>query len=258
MSLFSPFSILNLDSYTSIQGATLTTDEGLSNLVNSILPDYVVSDHPTFVSFVKAYFEFLSQEGNARFAATTLERNADIDQSLDSFIDYFKDQYLKDFPKILESDVNDRFLVKKIKNYYEEKGNPRSLDLLFRILFGVSSEVEFPRDKILVLSDAVADVRPKIVLTNYQGIVEYSKDESYNIKQTVLEDPTTGQRASAFLDDVRSLNANGTNFIHADLLDVQGNFSTNVSVQIFGATGDTNRENIVPLFSDLVIENGGT
>ena len=258
MSLFSPFSILTLDSYTSIQGATLTTDEGLSNLVNSILPDYVVSDHPTFVSFVKAYFEFLSQEGNARFAATTLERNADIDQSLDSFIDYFKDQYLKDFPKILESDVNDRFLVKKIKNYYEEKGNPRSLDLLFRILFGVSSEVEFPRDKILVLSDAVADVRPKIVLTNYQGIVEYSKDESYNIKQTVLEDPTTGQRASAFLDDVRSLNANGTNFIHADLLDVQGNFSTNVSVQIFGATGDTNRENIVPLFSDLVIENGGT
>ena len=67
MSLFSPFSILNIDNYTSVQGATLSTDEGLSNLVTSILPDYVVSDHPTFVSFVKAYFEFLGQQGQLTF-----------------------------------------------------------------------------------------------------------------------------------------------------------------------------------------------
>ena len=69
MSLFSPFSILNIDNYTSVQGATLSTDEELSNLVTSILL-ITVADHPTFVSFVKAYFEFLGQRGNSRFAAT--------------------------------------------------------------------------------------------------------------------------------------------------------------------------------------------
>lgn len=258
MSLFSPFSILNIDSFKPVDGATLSVDEGLSNLVTSILPDYVVSDHPTFVAFVKAYFEFLEKEGNSRFAAATLEKNVDVDQTLDSFIDFFKQQYLHEFPKNLESGIDDRFLIKKIKGYYQEKGNPRSLDLLFRILFGVSSDVEFPREKILSLSDAKADTRPKIVLTNYQGIKNFVKNESYQIKQSVLEDPTTGLRASAFLDDVRVVNTNGTDFVHADLVEVQGVFSPSVPVQIFGSTGDAKFENIVPLFSDIIVEGGGS
>ena len=257
MSLFSPFSILNLDTYDSVKGATLSTDEGLSNLLSSLVPDFVLSDHPTFVAFLKAYFEFLEQQGNSRFAATTLERNVDIDQTLESFVTYFKDQYLHEFPKTLESGIDDRYIVKKIKNYYEEKGNPRSLDLLFNILFGLSADVELPREKILVLSDAVVDQRPKIVLSNYQGIQSFSSDESYQIRQTVLEDPTSSLRASAFLDDVRSINWNGTNFIHADLVKVRGSFSTTVPVQIFGATGDREFENVIPVFSDLIITNGG-
>ena len=257
MSLFSPFSILNLDSYSAVKGATLSTDEGLSNLLSSLVPDFVLSDHPTFVAFLKAYFEFIEQEGNSRFAATTLEKNVDVDQTLDQFISYFKDQYLHEFPKNLESSTDDRFLVKKIKNYYQEKGNPRSLDLLFRILFGIPADVELPREKILVLSDAVVDQRPKIVLTNFQGIASFTNDESYQIKQTVLEDSSTGLRASAFLDDVKVLDYNGTNFIYADLVEVQGTFSTDVPVQILGTSIDKEFEQIVPIFSEVLITGGG-
>ena len=147
MSLFSPFSILNIDNYTSVQGLHYQLDEGLSNLVTSILPDYVVSDHPAFVSFVKAYFEFLGQQGNSRFAATTLETNVDIDKTLENFVSYFRDQYLHEFPKNLESGVDDRFLVKKIRHYYEEKGNPRSLDLLFRFYLAYLLRLSFPEIK---------------------------------------------------------------------------------------------------------------
>ena len=195
MSLFSPFSILNIDNYSAVQGSTLSTDEGLSNLVSSILPEFVVSDHPTFVSFIKAYFEFLDQKGNSRFAATTIEKNVDVDQTLDSFVTFFREQYLSNFPEKFESGINERFIVKSIKDYYQEKGNPRSLDLLFRILFGTSSDTEFPREKILTLSDAQADTRPKIILTNFQGIENFSEDESYQIKQTIKDDPTTGFRS---------------------------------------------------------------
>ena len=180
-----------------------------------------------------------------------------MDQTLDQFISYFKDQYLHEFPKNLESSTDDRFLVKKIKNYYQEKGNPRSLDLLFRILFGIPADVELPREKILVLSDAVVDQRPKIVLTNFQGIASFTNDESYQIKQTVLEDSSTGLRASAFLDDVKVLDYNGTNFIYADLVEVQGTFSTDVPVQILGTSIDKEFEQIVPIFSEVLITGGG-
>ena len=128
---------MNIDKYVAVQGATLSTDEGLSNLVTSLLPDYVVSDHPKFVAFIQAYFEFLEQQGNSRFAAATIDKNIDVDQTLESFIKFFKDQYLTEFPTILESGIDDKFLVKNIKDYYQEKGNPRSLDLLFRILFNL-------------------------------------------------------------------------------------------------------------------------
>ena len=131
MSLFSPFSILNIDNYSGVSGASFSTDEGLSNLVTTLLPDYVNSDHPTFVAFVKAYFEFLDQKGNSRFAANTIEKNTDVDQTLDEFVRYFRKQYLHEFPELLESGVDNRFIVKKIKDYYSEKGSPRSLDLLF-------------------------------------------------------------------------------------------------------------------------------
>ncbi len=198
MSLFSPFSILNIDNYSGVSGASFSTDEGLSNLVTTLLPDYVNSGHPTFVAFVKAYFEFLDQKGNSRFAANTIEKNTDVDQTLDEFVRYFRKQYLHEFPELLESGIDNRFIVKKIKDYYPEKGSPRSLDLLFRILFNIPADTDFPRDKILSLSDAEADTRPTIVFTNFQGIENFSADESYQIKQTVREDPTTGFRASAF------------------------------------------------------------
>jgi len=241
-----------------VQGATLSTDEGLSNLVTSLLPDYVVSDHPRFVAFIEAYFEFLEQEGNSRFAAATIDKNIDVDQTLESFIKFFKDQYLTEFPTILESGIDDKFLVKNIKDYYQEKGNPRSLDLLFRILFNLPADVEFPRDKILSLSDADVDNRPQIIFSNYTGVSTFAESESYQIKQTINEDPTTGVRATAFLDDVKVINFEGTNFVHADLLKVQGNFAIDVPVQVFGSTGDSSFEKVIPVFKRLKINDGGS
>ena len=135
-----------------------------------------------------------------------------------------------------------------MRHYYEEKGNPRSLDLLFRVLFGVSAEVEFPEIKSFSLfSDAKADTRPKIVLSNYQGISSFSANESYEIKQTVRNDPTTGFRASAFLDSMRVVNNNGTNFIHADLVQVK-ELIFDVDLQISDSGGTTKFENVIPSF----------
>jgi hypothetical protein len=39
--------------------------EGISNLVNSQFPAFISQDHPTFVSFIEAYYEWMEEEGNA-------------------------------------------------------------------------------------------------------------------------------------------------------------------------------------------------
>jgi len=258
MSLFSPFQLQNLDAYQAVQGATLSTDEGISNLVTSILPDYVVSDHPTFVAFLKAYFEYLEQDGNARFAASTIDKNIDVDQTLSEFLQYFKKQYLSSFPVQLESGMGERFILKKIKDYYQEKGSPRSIDLLFRILFGVSAEVELPREKLFVLSESDVDTRPEITLSNLKGIENTFDSESYSIKQRVTKDPTSPVRASAFLDQMRVVHRAGRNFIVADLLDLDGSFDYNLPVQIYDSAGNFHVEQIIPVFTKIVVPVGGT
>ena len=258
MSLFSPFHLQNLDAYQAVQGATLSTDEGISNLVTSILPDYVVSDHPTFVAFLKAYFEYLEQDGNARFAASTIDKNIDVDQTLSEFLQYFKKQYLSSFPVQLESGMDERFILKKIKDYYQEKGSPRSIDLLFRILFGVSAEVELPREKLFVLSESDVDTRPEITLSNLKGIENTFDSESYSIKQRVTKDPTSPVRASAFLDQMRVIHRAGRNFIVADLLDLDGSFDYNLPVQIYDSAGNFHIEQIIPVFTKIVVPVGGT
>ena len=257
MSLFSPFQLQNLDAYQAVQGATLSTDEGISNLVTSILPDYVVSDHPTFVAFLKAYFEYLEQDGNARFAASTIDKNIDVDQTLSEFLQYFKKQYLSSFPVQLESGMDERFILKKIKDYYQEKGSPRSIDLLFRILFGVSAEVELPREKLFVLSESDVDTRPEITLSNLKGIENTFDSESYSIKQRVTKDPTSPVRASAFLDQMRVVQRAGRNFIIADLLDLDGSFDYNLPVQIYDSAGNFHVEQIIPVFTKIDIPVGG-
>ena len=78
------------------------------------------------------------------------------------------------------------------------------------------------------------------------------------LNKPARNDPTTGFRASAFLDDVRVVNNNGTNFIHADLIQVKGSFATDVDLQISDSGGTTKFENVIPLFSEIIISNGGS
>ena len=64
-------------------------DNRFSTLLSQVLPDYVVSDHPVFVEFLRAYLEYTEQFGNARGEAVRLETYTDIDQTLDSFVEHF-------------------------------------------------------------------------------------------------------------------------------------------------------------------------
>ena len=58
-----------------------TVDERVSTQMKSLLPDFVTGDHPTFSAFVQAYFEWMEQEGNPRYASVKHLSNRDIDDT---------------------------------------------------------------------------------------------------------------------------------------------------------------------------------
>ena len=52
----------------------MATNNKISTVVSNQLPDFIKSDHPTFIAFVKAYYEYLEQSNTTLAFGKTVER----------------------------------------------------------------------------------------------------------------------------------------------------------------------------------------
>jgi hypothetical protein len=78
---------------------------------------------------------------------------ADVDNTVYSFLDKFKDSLLESLPESIADEVSTRKLIKHIKDLYEAKGTEDGHRLFFRILFDEESTFIYPRDNMLRVSD---------------------------------------------------------------------------------------------------------
>ena len=140
--------------------------ESLSHLIANQLPDFVKGEYPQFVLFLKKYYEFLDQENQVNNFLLNYEKNFDINRTLDTFLPKFRDQYLQNFP--VTAQLDERRLIKFIKQFYEAKGSEKALELLFRILYNETIEIFYPSEQILRASDGIwiEDVTLKLTIDN--------------------------------------------------------------------------------------------
>lgn len=130
----------------------MATDFKTSNLVESQLPSYLLDEGPNLVAFVKAYYEWLEQNGNATDALKNLIVNQDPDTTdLNKFFEYFKREVMSEFP--INVLANKRTLIKKIKDLYRAKGTTEAHRLLFRLIFNEEIDFFYPQESILRTSD---------------------------------------------------------------------------------------------------------
>ena len=186
-------------------GATgpLSIDERFSILAEQFLPDFVVNDHPTFVAFMKAFLEFTEQKGNPRAEAVRINTYKDFDQTLNSFEKHFRETYLQNFPKKFSSTVNEDLAIKRVKDYYKNKGNSESVEFLFRLLYDKEADVEYLRDKIFRLSDSdysnsisiyTSLSNPRSKLKDFIGARIYQRKNEFDGKSPI--------NASADIDNI--------------------------------------------------------
>jgi hypothetical protein len=69
-SMLLPFQVFVPDTLGDL--GPISVDERFSTLVSTLMPQYVQNDHQKFVTFIKAYFEFLEIHGNPRAEAVRL------------------------------------------------------------------------------------------------------------------------------------------------------------------------------------------
>jgi hypothetical protein len=123
----------------------------ISSQIETQLPGFIREEGPQFVAFMKAYFEYMEQSGKAINAARAIRDNQDIDRTIDSFVEYFRKQFMINIPKDVLA--NKRLLTKHIREFYRTRGSQESYRFLFRALFGQEIDFYYPGDDILRASD---------------------------------------------------------------------------------------------------------
>ena len=192
----------------------MAIEKTISPYIASQLPRIYREEGPMFVSFLKAYYEFLEQSNGVLSESRNLLEYRDIDTTLPEFVKYFKDKYMVGVPDNLMGDS--RTLQKHIKEIYGSKGTVRGLELVFRLLADQAIEVYYPGDDILKPSDGVW-IKPTYL------------EVSVNPANVLLiGEQVTGREsgATAIVEDfqLRYINRRQINVLY--LSNVRGNFKT--------------------------------
>lgn len=140
----------------------------LAYLIANQVPDYIRDEFPQFVLFLEKYYEFLDQDGEVNSVLLNASSFSDINKTLEQFLPSFREQYLQMFPT--NSLVDDRRLIKFIRDFYEGKGSEESIKFIFRTFFDADVDIIYPSQYILKASDGIWVNRTKMRITTDETI----------------------------------------------------------------------------------------
>lgn len=127
----------------------MATNNKISNIISSISPFFVRNDHPKFIQFLEAYYEFLEQNENVIDSIKNIKDYRDIDLTLDKFEEHLHSEFLKLIPENVQTDK--ALLIKHIKDFYRARGTEKSVKFLLNILFGGEQDAELYYPKLDIL-----------------------------------------------------------------------------------------------------------
>lgn len=197
----------------------------ISDVVAENLPDFVVQDHPVFVTFVEEYYKWLESQDNSYFAPMSLLGTVDIDQTTDDFVKYFKNQVFKGFPDNYTSVKGDaldlRSVLKRVRSFYLAKGSESSIRFLMRALFDVYSEVYIPSTDILNASGGIW-IQPTVV-----RCIDGDPETNRTLRNTrvLFINSDSVEQGSATITDLKQFKKDGTPILELDLSSVIGTVS---------------------------------
>ena len=232
----------------------------ISPFIEDQFPSFMKEDYKKLILFIKAYYEWLEQPDNSGYILQNLNTIKDIDSNGEEFFKHFKNTYLESFPDILIANSNGEFpnrttLLKKIRDFYGNKGTENSYKFLFRLLYNSELEIYTPKEDILKVS-AGEWYEPKSIKTtssNGQRIFSASRGEIVQYET----DSSNVIIASAFIDSIVQYVEAGALLTEFFITNISGTFLPNRSVSII--QGDiTFQEFTYSVLGEFFIQTAGT
>lgn len=198
----------------------MALDAKLSTLVENQFPAFYKEEGPKFLSFVKAYYQYLETTGKQQDIQRNLQDYKDIDKTLDEYLQYFRSELMPEIPDDALADK--RLLAKRIKDLYTSKGTIDSYKLLFKILYDEDVEINFPADQMLKVSDG--DFR----IDRY--LITHHDPRAYTFIGKTIKG--TDSQAEGLVEDVKRLVAKNRDIDQILLSNVKGSFNHLEAIQL--------------------------
>lgn len=241
-----------------------TRRTGASKIFKQAIPKFILDEYPLFVEFVEAYYEWLDQNRNPVEFLQNGQKYFDIDTTLDEFVDHFKKTYLDGFPKNIQIHQNavldERNLIKKIRDFYKIKGNQKSIELLFHIISDSETIVEYPREYMFTLSSGnYKDYHQIYLLKDYLNISNGFDIESLKGNQIKQYEGLTVLIASATIEEIHEITRNGKEYYVLSVSYPTGTFiQSDFSPIQIEQNGTVYSHYSVPLVSKINILSSGS
>ena len=203
-------------------------EDFISPLIEHQFPSVYRDEGPLLVLFTKAYYEYLEQSDKDLFNARKMFERNDIDQSVDSFLEHFRKEFLHNFPKTIDQGIP--FTIKHVMDVYRSKGTPRAIELFLRLVYGIDSTIYVPGQHLFTASEADF-YEPKYIEVTfpYDKDSEFSDFQGKDITGTI-----TG--ATATVDSCLKTTASGKITYVMFLANVVGTFKREELVEYVGGT----------------------
>jgi hypothetical protein len=172
----------------------------LSALASAWVPEFVREQGPNFVAFIEAWIAWMEEDRGIVDAHLHAMDWKDIDRSLESFVEFFHNEFMPSIPRQVL--VDRRLLIKHIRSFYRAKGSQKAYRLLFRILFDEEIEFYYPGRDILRASGARWVIDRSVTITPYDLEFDFSTLENAAVMGSV-------SGATALVESVRWQIVNG-------------------------------------------------
>lgn len=175
-------------------------------------PSVFREEGPSFVEFVRSFYEWMDTEGPGA-KTRILPEYDDVDSTPDDAVSHFVKKYLHGLPS--ERFADKRFVIKHVLDVYRSKGSVEGLKLLFRLVFGETPDVYVPSRDVIKPSDGVY-----IVPTYFE--VSYSP---YNPSYARSYVTGSSSGATAIVEDFVTYRVRGREVYIMYISNIVGDFS---------------------------------
>ena len=233
-----------VQSFDTNQSLYITSNSGF------IIGERVVGETSNAEATITSYFSNPVQ-GIQQFISLS-----DIDTTLFSLLDRFKDRFLEAIPNTLAEDILKRQLVKNIKDLYSAKGTANAHKLFFRALFDETAEIIYPRERIIKLSDGQwsKDTVIRVIENDTSDFTNLAGQTVYTLT------PTNEIKSSIYVTNVTRFREGTTvvTELTVDIESIQGSFSVDEILYGIDPTIDLEiSSTIKSIVTGVEIQSGG-